>query len=225
MPGAGADPVGRAGLRRLAGKDHRPGRRRRPPPELGVDEVGDPPEEDARSAPPPPPRRRPTGSRSPFLRLKPITPAATPSSPPWNDIPPCQTARISPGIRRDSSPAGRTARTRAARRGSPRGSSRSAGRPTCSGRIGAAPPQSAGRRQSEGDVAPAEQQPGDVGERVPADRQLDPEQARPRTAPGRCRETAGRGASRLRSRRRPCIGAGAARCQARRPVAAGRASC
>ena len=45
MPRAGPRPVRRAGLRRLAGKHHRPGRRRRPSPELGVDEVRQPPEE------------------------------------------------------------------------------------------------------------------------------------------------------------------------------------
>ena len=35
-----------------------------------------------------------------FFSAKPITPAATPRSPPWNDIPPCQTARICPGFAR-----------------------------------------------------------------------------------------------------------------------------
>ena len=33
-----------------------------------------------------------------FFRLKPMTPATTPRKPPWNDMPPCQTARISPGF-------------------------------------------------------------------------------------------------------------------------------
>jgi hypothetical protein len=55
------------------------------------------------------PKNRPIGAAAdtasptgrigrPFRPQKPTMPATTPRRPPWNDMPPCQTARISPGF-------------------------------------------------------------------------------------------------------------------------------
>ena len=91
-------------------------------------------------------------------------------------MPPCQTARISAGLRRE------VRRLVEQHVAEPPAEDHAEDHPgqqvvdLLAARIGAGPPQSAGRRQRPADVAPAEQQPGDIGERVPADRELEPEQ-------------------------------------------------
>ena len=112
-------------------------------------------------------------------------------------MPPCQTARISRRVRGEE---GRLVEQHVAEPAAEDDAEDHPGQQVVGpapARIGAAPAPERRPAAEPGDVAPAEQQPGDIGERVPADRELEPEQVEARRAPGRCPGRAGRRACRL----------------------------
>ena len=85
-----------AGERPAIGELDRPGHVGRPAPEFAVDEIGDA-HQDSPTGTPAATTSNSDHVRMPRLMENSVMARMTPSRPPWNDMPPCQTAKMSSG--------------------------------------------------------------------------------------------------------------------------------
>ena len=207
MARAGQQPVRRALPRRLAGKDHRPRRQRRPAPQLAVDEVGDAPEEQ------PDRRRRRHRVADPEDRQSVAEREADDAGDDAEKAAVEGHAALPDG-KDFSGMRGEVRRLVEEDVAEPPAEDDAEDHPgeevVRLERRERAPATPERRTPGEeDDVAPAEEEPGDVGERVPADGELDPEEVEGderRVDVGKGNDVGHRGVGGSGGRRPPCFG-------------------